>query len=86
MSLKHLHAFPLPVPVPEFYRHVVAGGEDEGVGGVDGDGADVVRVGFEGGDFFAGVVVVDAELEVVAAADEPVFAGDETAGADGDVG
>lgn len=86
MSFKHLHALPLPVPIPEFDRHVVAGGEDEGLDGVDGDGADVVRVGLEGGDFLGGVVVVDAELEVVAAADEPVFARDEAARADGDVG
>ena len=48
--------------------------------------ADIVGVCFEGGDFLAGVVVVDAELEVIAAADDPVLAGDEAAGADGDVG
>ncbi len=53
---------------------------------MDNNGADVVGVGFEGCDFFGGVVVVDAELEVVASADDPVFAGDEAAGADGDVG
>ena len=86
MSLEYLHALPLPVPVPEFDGHVIACGQDEGVGGMDGDGADIVRVGFEGGDFFRSVVVVDAELEVVAAADEPVLAGDEAAGSDGDVG
>lgn len=51
-----------------------------------GDTADVVRVGFEVCDFLRGVVVEDAELEVVAAADDPVFAGDEAACAHGHVG
>ena len=86
VPLKHLHALPPPVPIPQFDRHVIAGGEHERLGGVDGDGADVVRVGLEGGDFLAGVVVVDAELEVIAAADDPILAAHEAAGAHGDVG
>ena len=40
----------------------------------------------ETGDLLAGVVVVDAELEVIAATHDPILAGDEAAGADGDVG
>ena len=86
VSLKHLHALPLPFPIPQLDGHVIAGGQHERLGGVDGDGADVVRVGFEGGDFLGGVVVVDAQLEVVGAADDPVLAGDEAAGAHGHVG
>ena len=86
VPLKHLHALPSPIPIPQFDRHVIAGREHERLGGVDGDGTDVVRVGLEGGDFLTGVVVVDAELEVIAAADDPILAAHEAAGAHGDVG
>lgn len=41
---------------------------------------------FEGCDLFGGVVVVDAELEVIRTADNPIFPGNESTGSDGDVG
>jgi hypothetical protein len=50
------------------------------------DRAYVVGVRLEGGDFLGGVVVVDAELEVVTAADDPVLAGYEASRADGNIG
>lgn len=37
------------------------------------DGADIIRVSFEGGDLFRGIVVVDSNLEVVGSADNPVL-------------
>jgi hypothetical protein len=53
---------------------------------MDGQAADVIRVGLERMDLLVGVVVEDAELEVVRAGDEPVLAGDEAGAADGDLG
>ena len=41
------------------------------------NGADVIGVGFEGGDLLRGIVVVYSELEVIAAADNPVLARNE---------
>jgi hypothetical protein len=53
---------------------------------VHGETSDVVWVRLEGCDALLGVVVVDAEVKVVAAAHEPVLAGDEGDGAHGDLG
>ena len=53
---------------------------------MDHNGTDVVWMCFEGCNLLGGVVVVDAELEVIAAADDPVLAGDKAAGAHGHVG
>src|SRR5689334_5073252 len=47
--------------------------------------ADVIWVCLKVCYFLACVVVEDAKLEVIAAADDPVLAGDEAAGAHGDV-
>lgn len=52
---------------------------------MDDNGADVVRVGFELGDLFRGVVVVDSDLEIVGPADDPILASNEAAGSDGDI-
>lgn len=86
VPFEDLHALPTFVPVPQLDCHVIAGGQHEGLGGVHDDCAYVVGVCFEGGDLLAGVVVVDAELEVIAAADDPVLAGDEATCSHGDVG
>ena len=53
---------------------------------MDNNGTDVVGVGFEGGNLLGGVVVVDTELEVITAADDPILTGDEAAGSDRDIG
>lgn len=47
--------------------------------------SDVVRVRFELRNLFRGVVVVYSYLEVIGAADNPVFACDESTSADGDL-
>lgn len=60
VPFKDLHALPCPVPVPKLYGHVVAGGEDERLGGVDDDRSDVVWMCFEGRDLLGGIVVVDS--------------------------
>lgn len=41
---------------------------------------------FEGGNLLGGIVVVDAELEVIRTTDNPVLAGDETTGSHRDIG
>lgn len=53
---------------------------------MDGDGADVVGMGVEGGEALAGVEVVDAEVVVVRAGEDPRLPMDEADGADGQVG
>ena len=50
------------------------------------NGADIVRMSFEGGNLLGGVVVVDAKLEIVRTAYYPVLAGNETACSYRDVG
>ncbi len=57
--------------------------QNKGLGRVDDDGADVVRMGLERRDLLARVVVIDAQLEVVRAANDPVLARNEAASADG---
>ena len=86
VAFEDLYALPSLFPIPQLYGHVIGCGEDEGLGRVDDDGADVVGVRLEGGDLLRGVVVVHAELEVIAATHDPVLARDEAAGADGDIG
>lgn len=53
---------------------------------MDHDRADVIWVCLEGCDLLARVVVVDAQLEVIAAAYNPVLARNEAASSYGDVG
>lgn len=44
---------------------------------MDNNCANVVGVGFKGGDLLRGVIVVNADLEVIRATDDPILAGDE---------
>lgn len=55
-----LDVTPTLVPVPSFNGHVVASGEYDCCGGMDGKTSDVVRVSLESGDLFVGVVVEDS--------------------------
>lgn len=86
MPLKRPYALPSLLKIPQFNCHIITGRQHIRQRRVHGDTADVVWVRLEVGDFLRGVVVEDAELEVVAAADDPVLAGDEAASAHGDVG
>lgn len=65
VALEDLHALPALLPIPKLNCHVIGGCEHERLGRVNGDGANVVRVCFKGGNFFGGVVVVDTQLEVI---------------------
>lgn len=47
MALIDLNALPALLPVPEFDRHIIRGGENEGLGRVDHDRTNVIRVSFE---------------------------------------
>lgn len=48
--------------------------------------SDIVRMSFEGGDFLRSVVIVYTDLEIIGTANDPVLAGDESAGSHRDVG
>uniref|UniRef100_A0A6B0UT11 Putative secreted protein n=1 Tax=Ixodes ricinus TaxID=34613 RepID=A0A6B0UT11_IXORI len=47
VTLENLSTGPLLFPVPEFYQHVVTRGQDERLGRMDHDGANIVGVGFK---------------------------------------
>ena len=53
---------------------------------MDGNGANVIGMRLESGDLLAGVVVVDAQLKVIAATHDPILPGNEAAGSDGNIG
>lgn len=53
---------------------------------MNGDRANIIRVSFEGGDLLGGIVVVDTELEVIRAANNPVLARNESTGTNRDIG
>jgi hypothetical protein len=53
---------------------------------VDGDRSNIVRVSFERCDLLRRVVVVDAELEIIGAADDPVLACNESSRSYRDIG
>ena len=76
VSLVRLDVLPPLVPIPSLDRHIVAAGQDNARGGVHGKTSNIVRMGFEGRHFFVGVVVEDAQLEIVRARNEPVLARD----------
>lgn len=86
MAFVNLYTFPPLIPIPKLDAHVIGGGQDERLRGMDDDSADVVGMGFEGGNFFRGIVVVDANLEVIGAAYYPILAGHEAASSDGYIG
>nr|POF00933.1 phosphatidylglycerol/phosphatidylinositol transfer protein [Quercus suber] len=86
MTFENLHALPTTFPIPKLDRHVVASGQDKRLCGMHNDGTDVIRMCLEGGDLLIGVVVVDAQLEVIATAYNPVFPSDEATSANGHIG
>lgn len=80
-----LYALPTLFPIPSLDCHVIASGQDNTCGGVDGETPDVVGMSLEGGYFLVSVVVEDAKLEIVRASDEPVLTRDELDASDGDL-
>lgn len=85
MALIHLDAFPSLVPIPQLYGHVIGGCEDERLVWVNDNGANVIRMSFEGGDFLGGIVVIDSYLEIVGAADDPILASNKAPRTDRDI-
>ena len=53
---------------------------------MDHDCSDVIRMRFKGGNLFGGIVVVHPDLKIVGTADNPILAGDEAPGSDGNIG
>ena len=80
-----LYALPSLLPIPSFDCHIIASGQDDTGGGVDGEAANVVRVSLEGGYFLVGVVVEDTKLEIVRTSDKPVLARDKLDASDRDL-
>ena len=80
-----LHALPALLPIPSLDCHIIASGQDNACGWVDGEAPDVVRMSLEGRHFLVGVVVEDTKLEIVRASDEPVLARDELDTSDGNL-
>lgn len=50
------------------------------------ESTNVIGVGFKRSDLLGGVIVVDAQLEIIAAANDPVLPGNEATSANRDVG
>lgn len=86
MALKHLHALPALLPVPQLDCHVIGRRQDEGLGGMHGNGAQVVGMRLELRNLLRGVVVVNSDLEIIGTANNPVLAGDEATASHRDVG
>ena len=80
-----LHTFPTLLPIPSLDRHIIASGQNDTRGGVNGKTSDIVRMSLEGGYFLVSVVVEDTKLEIVRASDEPVLTRDEFNAPDGDL-
>lgn len=77
ITLAHLNAFPLFIPIPSFDGHVITSCEHDTRSGVNCKASYIVRVGLKRDNLLVGVVIEDAQLEVVRASNEPVFSGDE---------
>ena len=60
MSFKHLHTFPTLIPIPQLNCHIIRGGQNERLRGMNDDGANVIGMGFEGGDLFRSIVIVNS--------------------------
>lgn len=86
VTFVNLNTLPTFLPIPEFNRHVIGGCENKWLRGVNSDRSNIVRVSFERCDLLRCIVVVDAELEIVGAADDPVLAGNESSRSHRDIG
>ena len=53
---------------------------------MDNDASNIVRVSFKGCDLLRGVIVVNSQLEVIGAADDPVLSRNEATSANRDIG
>ena len=53
---------------------------------MDNNGADVVRMSFERGDFLRGIIIIDADLEIIGSTNNPILAGDKSPCSNGNIG
>jgi hypothetical protein len=86
VSLKGLNTLPSFVPVPQLDGHVIAGSEYEWLGGVNNDGADIVRMSFEGSNLLRSIIVEDPKMKVIRAHHEPVLSSDKSTSPDRYIG
>lgn len=86
VALVHLDTLPAPLPIPQLDCHVIRRRKNKRLGGVHCDGTNVIRMRLKRGNLLGGVVIVDAKLEVIGTADNPVLASDETTGSYRDIG
>lgn len=86
VTLENLDALPAFFPVPQSDCHVIGAGENERLCRVNGNRSNVVRVGFKRSDLLGCVVVVHAQLEIIATAHNPVLPSDKATSAHGYIG
>jgi hypothetical protein len=86
VTLENLDTLPAFFPIPQPDCHVIGTGDDERLCGMNGDRSDVVRVGFKRSDLLGCVVVVHAQLEIIATTHNPVLSSDEATSAHGHIG
>ena len=53
---------------------------------MDSDRSDIVRMGFEGSNFLRCIVVVDAKLEIIGTANDPILPRNKAARSNRDIG
>lgn len=74
----HLNTLPPLLPVPQLNRHIITPRQDQALRRMHSQASNIVRMRFNSSNLLPGVVVEDAEVKIVGAADKPVSARDET--------
>jgi hypothetical protein len=83
MTLKHLRAIKVAIPVPQFNRHVVTRRQDVGKGWMHFEATNVISVRFKLFDLFHGIVIENAQAHIIGCGQEPLFASYKFGTADG---
>ena len=76
MTFKDLGALESSIPVPEFDRHVIRGGQDIWQGRMDFQRPNVISVRIEFLNFFHGIVVEYTYAHIITRCEEPLLAND----------
>lgn len=74
----YLNTFPLLIPIPRFNRHIIAASQHDTRCGMHRQAANIIRVRLERGHFFMRIIIEHAQLEIIRASHEPIFAGNKT--------
>ena len=83
MTLKHLRAIKILVPVPQLDGHVIGGGQNIWQSRVNLQGSNVVAMRFKLLNFLHGVVVEHSQAHIIRRRDEPLLARDKLGTSDG---